>query len=717
MRETRSIMRVAWSLALAAVLAVGIVACGGQAQSSSSGQAQSSSSEQAQSSQSGQAQAGELYGSPWVTSIFAGNLPSEAPSAKSDLYLHYGYDFIAGHQDGAGSPSVRGGASGELQQFVTTAIKGEAGESGELSQLRIFYDQAADLETLEAAGADELRPYLKRVADTTSLKELEAVLLSPDFPFSPWIDVTVEAMDMKSTMCAKVQPHMLFADTMTGPIVYKDSDDPAIASAYASIRAEKTAQVQVGLTLVSLADDGQAAKETSETYFNLEKTYGSKCMPAAEGLDAEYGAFAGQQKLFSKEELAASCPNFPIAETIAKLGKDAGEGVIVSYPDWLTAFNDVWTEENFKLLRGMTEVKMLSECAPFLKPSFFSNARQFLGHPEPTAEQNAWAACNKTSTFAQLLAKIYADQALGEQAFTDLTNLTNSLIDSYIDLVGKTTWLNEQSRENVMDKIDNMALNILYPDGGYFDYSELKLTPSSEGGTLFQNYLAVKEYNNKQEAALIGQPARASASWLQYEPTIQNCAYDAVSNSISIFPGYVTSVMYGKDMSREELLGGIGFTIAHEISHAFDYNGSQLNAYGQPTPVFTEEDVSEFTGRCAKLADRYSALEISPGQNVNGSYTVVEAMADMSGLQATVACAKSEQGADLEKLFGQFAYKWAAVYPATYADMLRIDLHPPANVRVNVSAQMRDEFYDTFGAQEGDAMYLAPGDRVTVWGE
>lgn len=710
MKRARSFTRAAWALVLAAFLAMGLAACAQEAQTGEP-------AEPAQSGAAGQQQSGELYGSPWVTSVIAGNLPAQAPEATADLYLHYSYDYIAAHQDTGGLASVATDVSGELKAAVTGTIKDAAIESDELAQLRILYNQAADLEALEAGGADALRPYLKAIADTKSLEDLNQLLISPDFPFSPWIDVHASAPDMKSAMCAQIIPHMLFADEMASAEIYRDTDDETAAEAYAMMRLKKTVEAQVALPLVSQAEDSTQAVEIANKYFELEKKYGKECVPADDGLDAGYGLYAQQMKLYSADELAAACPNFPLAETIAKAGMGTEGGVIVTYPAWLAAFNGVWTEENFELLRGMTEVKILCECAPFIAPSYFAEARSRLGMPALTADDNAYAACDKTSTFSQLLAKTYVEQTLGEQAVDDLTKLTNNLIDAYIDLVGKTPWLNDQSRENIIDKIDNMALNILYPDGGYFDYGGLKLTPSDQGGTLLGNYLAVKEYNKRQEAALLGQPARAGAIWIQQAPTLQNCFYDPISNSISICPGYVTSVMYSKDMGQEELLGGIGFTIAHEISHAFDYNGSQLNAYGQPIAVFSNEDVQEFVERCKKLASRYSAIDVKPGTKVNGAHTVMEAAADLSGLQAVLVHAKSAGGIDNEKLFGQFASKWAAVYPSSYASALLIDPHPLSNLRVNVSAQMCGEFYDTFNAKEADMMYLAPEERATIWGE
>lgn len=47
---------------------------------------------------------------------------------------------------------------------------------------------------------------------------------------------------------------------------------------------------------------------------------------------------------------------------------------------------------------------------------------------------------------------------------------------------------------------------------------------------------------------------------------------------------------------------------------------------------------------------------------------------------------------------------------------LLLDAHPLDNLRVNVNAQMFDPIYDKLGVTEGDAMYLAPNERINIWG-
>ena len=47
--------------------------------------------------------------------------------------------------------------------------------------------------------------------------------------------------------------------------------------------------------------------------------------------------------------------------------------------------------------------------------------------------------------------------------------------------------------------------------------------------------------------------------------------------------------------------------------------------------------------------------------------------------------------------------------------MVLQDEHPFNYARTNIPVQQFEEFYKTYDIKEGDNMYLAPEDRVTVW--
>jgi predicted metalloendopeptidase len=63
---------------------------------------------------------------------------------------------------------------------------------------------------------------------------------------------------------------------------------------------------------------------------------------------------------------------------------------------------------------------------------------------------------------------------------------------------------------------------------------------------------------------------------------------------------------------------------------------------------------------------------------------------------------------------------WAQIWRAKARDeqlrsQLLSDSHSPAEVRVNGPLLHVPAFYETFGVQPGDGMWLAPEERVKIW--
>lgn len=82
------------------------------------------------------------------------------------------------------------------------------------------------------------------------------------------------------------------------------------------------------------------------------------------------------------------------------------------------------------------------------------------------------------------------------------------------------------------------------------------------------------------------------------------------------------------------------------------------------------------------------------------------------------ACPNFPMKATLDKLGKGGSPKYASTREWLEASLpnLLLDTHPLNNLRVNVNAQMFDPIYDALGVAEGDAMYLAPNERINIWG-
>ena len=665
----------------------------------------------------------ELAGSPWVDSLLTGNLPEEAPEAKDDLFLHYNFDILMAHQGEMYSELLS--HPSEVQDYVSSVLGAgalKASEGGtytdaELAQLNILFEQAADPETLANDGISRIQPYLDMVNNAGTLEELNRVLVSEDFPFSPFLYLPVSAYDMSGVNNVFVYPEFIFVDNVEGANYYQDSDDPMVAQA--NMQMISSAIVSVLIDLGWVTESQEDANMKTQEILNFERNYGKDAGATNVYLKQEYGVFGAAVENLSLDELTALCPNYPVKETLEKFGKINSPFYSVLSKKWLETFNTMWTEENLDTIKLVITAKILHECESYLDIRVTNAVRAMSGLQPLDAQANAANVINQNKTFAQLLAKIYIADNYDDGDVARLTTLTYDLIGSFKKLIDKTTWLSDSSREKMLLKLDEMHMNILSPEGGYIDFSNLTLTPAQEGGSLVTNYLALKAYVEGKINERIGQPAQARMAWEHFTPSTVNCFYDQDNNSINILPGFLATGMYTRDMSEEELLGGIGWVIGHEISHGFDFAGSQYDAYGTGNSLFGEEDLKEYLARVDKVVAYYDTLEPLPGVYVIGNLVKVEAAADLIGLQLVLETAKGTDGLDYEKFFGRTANIYAQVLPSPDIVQMYVggDGHPLNYLRTNVNVQMYDELYDTFGIQEGDGMYLPKEQRIHFWGE
>ena len=68
----------------------------------------------------------------------------------------------------------------------------------------------------------------------------------------------------------------------------------------------------------------------------------------------------------------------------------------------------------------------------------------------------------------------------------------------------------------------------------------------------------------------------------------------------------------------------------------------------------------------------------------------------------------------------RFFLAWAQVWKRKYREAelinrLKSDPHSPSEFRVNGIVRNMPEWYEAFGVKEGDALYLAPEERVAIW--
>ena len=172
--------------------------------------------------------------------------------------------------------------------------------------------------------------------------------------------------------------------------------------------------------------------------------------------------------------------------------------------------------------------------------------------------------------------------------------------------------------------------------------------------------------------------------------------------------------------------GAIGGVIGHEISHGFDDQGRRSDGDGVLREWWTEADARQFEAQADRLVAQYDSYEPLPGARVNGRLVLGEAVADLAGLTiALEAYRASLNGRPApvidgysgdQRVFLGWAQAWRAKYRDEFArQLIATDEHAPPMTRVNGIVRNMDGWYDAFGIRPGDALYLAPAERVRIW--
>jgi putative endopeptidase len=171
--------------------------------------------------------------------------------------------------------------------------------------------------------------------------------------------------------------------------------------------------------------------------------------------------------------------------------------------------------------------------------------------------------------------------------------------------------------------------------------------------------------------------------------------------------------------------GATGAVIGHEISHSFDDQGALFDASGKLENWWTPADFAHFQASGAQLAKQYDAYKPFPDLAVNGQLTLSENLADVAGLSVAYDAYRLSYGGKEaptvdgvtgdQQFFIGFAQSWRTKNrEAATRQRILTDGHAPAEYRGDTVRNL-DAWYAAFGIKQGEALYLAPAERVRAW--
>lgn len=469
--------------------------------------------------------------------------------------------------------------------------------------------------------------------------------------------------------------------------------------------------------LMQLGYGEEEAAQAIGNAFAFESLMAQHIKPTATHYQADY--FTSLLNYYNPEELKALAGDFPILDMLQAYGLKIGQRFLVAEPDYIAALPEIYSEENVILMRDWMALKAalsvtsLLDHETYQQTNAISNA--IMGVTGESSEDD-----NALSTVLGLLPvpmdNLYVQAYCTEQQRQDMLDIIKDAVAYYRVMLESVDWLGDETRAKAVEKLDNLRINAVYPDE-LGDWSALDFAGVESDGSLLAANAAVQEFVLDLQSKKID-TAVDKDKWdqLTMRTAQVNAFYNPQNNSINIMAGILSGEIYNEDMNYEQKLGGIGTVIGHEISHAFDTNGSQFDKDGAISNWWTAEDYAAFQARAAKLAAWYDGFIPWEGASYSGQQVQTEAIADMGGMKCLLAVAAQQENFDYDAFFRQFATVWRMQgLPAYLVTLVAQDTHPMRYLRINATLAQFDEFIEFYGIQPGDGMYIAPEDRVCVW--
>lgn len=416
------------------------------------------------------------------------------------------------------------------------------------------------------------------------------------------------------------------------------------------------------------------------------------------------------------DELDKMAPNIGVKDMMKNLNIDNANKIILEQPEWIKALNDMYTNENLQLFKDYIEINNLVSVSSYLGDDFtkaqveFSN--EYLGsNGDRPQEEKAIGIVN--SLLDMPFGKAYVNKYFDPQVKTNVEDMIKNIVANYKVRIQKLDWMSNETKANAINKLDKLRIKVAYPDK-WEDYSSVEIRSYDEGGSLLENVLNIKEFNQKIEYKKLNE--EVDKGEFACSPQTVNAFYDPNSNSITIPAGILQKPIYDESASKETNYGAIGAIIGHEISHAFDTTGAKFDSDGNLSNWWTQQDYDKFKEKTTKVRNYYNSVKTDDGNNVNGDLTVGENIADISGVACALDIINQMDNPNYKDFFESYARIWRMICTPEYADYcLSFDVHSPNKVRANVVLSQFEEFYKTYGISENDKMYIKPEDRLQIW--
>jgi len=590
-------------------------------------------------------------------------------------------------------------------------IAGRENEKGSLAQkIGDLYKMAMDSARLNAEGAAPLKAHLAEIDAIQTREEL-----------------------LKH--CAVEHDNLLF-----GMYVGADEKDPD--NNIVSIG-------QGGLTLRNrdyyLKDDPQTVSVREATKEHMKNLFVLSGWNEKEALDMVKRIWAVESELaethysmekqripednyhkLTLDELMKCCAPFDWKQYLADFSYDKTEVVDLGQPEPVAKACQILMKAPLETLKDIYRWKIVSSASSRLSDDFaqenFEYSRKIYGTQEITPRWKR-AVGMVDGLLSDAVGQMYVEKYFSKEAKDEMVELVAKLQKSLGERIQAQEWMTDETKTKALEKLAAFTVKVGYPDK-WDDLTPLVIDPEK---SLYENTRAASKFYWKLNYDKKYNKPVDKTEWLMPAQMV-NAYYNPTTNEICFPAGFLQPPLFDLNADAAANYGSIGVVIGHEMTHGFDDQGRLYTKEGKLSNWWTDADAEGFKKPCDAMVEYFNTLWVIPNDlHANGVITLGENLADHGGLNIAFNAFQlwqKEHGrlADdhgftpEQRFFLSYANVWAG---CTSEEMLRyqtmMDVHSVNFLRVNGGLAQCDYWYDAFGIQPGDALYVAPENRVRVW--
>jgi predicted metalloendopeptidase len=240
-------------------------------------------------------------------------------------------------------------------------------------------------------------------------------------------------------------------------------------------------------------------------------------------------------------------------------------------------------------------------------------------------------------TFNTFVSKLYIQNNINVNNVNYVKTLAEDLRTVFIRIIKKNNWLQPSTKKKALEKMTHLKFIIGYPDK-YIEPIVIDFVDND----FWVNLTKISKFRMSKGVTLDGAPVInwPIVDWSEIPVALKgtqvynaNAFYTQTNNSIYVPLGYIQKPFVDlEERGIEYNLAHIGFTLAHEMSHALDSSGSKYDENGKLNNWWSNIDSKYFRKIQEDVVKQYETFASYDGIKFDAWHSIDENLADISAV-------------------------------------------------------------------------------------